>query len=54
MFENDIEGKIDDIFESHLGLSNIVSEDSSTLALNFDELSLFSDVTWTTFDGKPI
>jgi hypothetical protein len=54
MFEQNIEKKVDDIFESHLGLSNIVSQDSSTLALNFNELNLFSDITWTNFDGKPL
>ena len=54
IFEQDIERKVDDIFESHLGLSNIVSEDSATLALNFDELNLFTDITWTTFGGKPL
>lgn len=54
MFEQSIEKKVDDIFESHLGLSNIVAQDSATLLLNFNELNLFSDISWTNFDGKPL
>lgn len=53
-FEQSIEKRVDDIFESHLGLSNIVCEDSATLALNFDELNLFTNISWTTFSGKPL
>jgi hypothetical protein len=54
IFEQDIERKVDDIFESHLGLSNIVAQDSSTLSVNFDEVNIFSDIKWTTFTGKPV
>jgi hypothetical protein len=54
IFEQDIEKKVDDIFESHLGLSNIVSQDSSTLSVNFDEVRIFDDILFTTFTGKPI
>jgi hypothetical protein len=54
IFEQDIEKKVDDIFESHLGLSNIVSQDSSTLSVNFDEVTIFDDILFTTFTGKPI
>lgn len=54
IFEQDITGRVDDIFESHLGLSNIVAQDSSTLSVNFDEVNIFSDIVWTTFTGKPV
>lgn len=54
IFEQDIEKKVDDIFESHFGLSNIVSQDSSTLSVNFDEVNIFDDILFTTFTGKPI
>jgi hypothetical protein len=53
-FENPIEKRVDDIFEAHLGLSSIVSNDSSTLLLNSDTLNVFSDIIWTDFGGKPI
>lgn len=49
-----IENKVDDIFESHLGLSNVVAQDSSTLAINSDGLDLFTDVKWTTYIDKPV
>lgn len=54
IYEQDIDKLVDDIFESHLGLSNIVSDDSSTLSFNFDQVNLFNGIRWTTFDGKPI
>jgi hypothetical protein len=54
IYQQNIEKLVDDIFESHLGLSNIVSDDSSTLSVNFDKVSLFSAIRWTNFEGKPI
>lgn len=54
LFENSIEGRVDDIFESHLGLSNVVAQDSSTLSLDSDGLDIFTNVTWSTFTGKPV
>lgn len=54
VFEQDIDRRVDDIFESHLGLSNIVAQDSSTLSVDFDEVNIFSDIKWTTFTGRPV
>lgn len=54
LFESPINKRVDDIFEAHLGLSSIVNDDSSTLLLNTDKLSIFSDILWTNFQGKPI
>ena len=45
---------VDDIFESHLGLSNIVSQDDTTISIDSDALDVFSDVKWTSFVGKPL
>jgi len=53
-YEIPIDKRVDDIFESHLGLSNIVAQDSSTLSINSEGLNVFSDIRWTTFDGKPV
>jgi hypothetical protein len=44
----------DDIFESYLGLSNVVAQDSSTLGINSDGLDLFTDIRWSNFSGKPV
>lgn len=54
IFESTIDGRVDDIFESHLGLSNIVAQDSSTLSLDSDGLDVFTNISWSTFDGKPV
>lgn len=54
LFERSINGRVDDIFESHLGLSNVVAQDSSTLSLDSDGLDVFSNVSWSTFTGKPV
>lgn len=54
IFEESILGKVDDIFESHLGLSNVVAQDSSTLGINSSGLEVFTDVKWSTFSGKPV
>lgn len=54
LFERDINGRVDDIFESHLGLSNVVAQDSSTLSVDSDGLDIFTNVTWSTFSGKPV
>jgi hypothetical protein len=53
-YEGPIIKKVDDIFESHLGLSNIVAQDDTTLTINSEGLNVFSDIRWTTFDGRPV
>jgi hypothetical protein len=53
-YESPIVKKVDDIFESHLGLSNIVAQDDTTLTINSEGLNVFSDIRWTTFDGRPV
>jgi hypothetical protein len=53
-YESSIEKRVDDIFESHLGLSNIVAQDNTTLSINSDSLNIFSGVRWTTFIGKTV
>lgn len=54
LFESSIDGKVDDIFESHLGLSNIVAQDSSTLSLDSDGLDIFTSISWSPFSGKAV
>jgi hypothetical protein len=53
-YELPIDKRVDDIFESYLGLSNIVAEDSTTLSINSEGLNVFSDIRWTNFSGKPV
>jgi hypothetical protein len=53
-YEIPIDKRVDDIFESHLGLSNIVAQDSSTLLVNSEGLTIFSDIKSTVFDGKSV
>ena len=45
---------VDDIFESHLGLSNIVSQDETILSIDSDALDFYYDIKWTNFTGKPL
>lgn len=54
LYTQSIDTKVDDIFESYLGLSNVVAEDTSTLSINSNGLDLFNDVQWTIFSGKPV
>lgn len=54
LYESSIENRVDDIFESHLGLSNIVAEDNSTLYVNYDNIKTFTDVDWSLFGGKVV
>jgi hypothetical protein len=54
VYESSIEGKVDDIFESHLGLSNIVAQDESLLYINSDDADLYTDFQWSFFSGKPV
>lgn len=54
IYESSIENKVDDIFESHLGLSNIVAEDDSTLYINYDNVKTFTDIEWSFFSGKVV
>lgn len=51
-FNQDIERSVDDIFESHLGLSHIVASDQTTLSLDNKDLLVYSDIEFTTFSGK--
>jgi len=53
-YESSITDRVDDIFESHLGLSNIVAQDESTLSINSEDVNVFSDIRWTNFSGKPV
>jgi hypothetical protein len=53
-YESPIIKRVDDIFESHLGLSNIVAQDDTTLTINSEGLNVFSDIRWTTFGGRPV
>lgn len=46
--------KVDDIFESHLGLSNIVAQDSSTLTITSETPKMYTGITWSLFSGKPV
>jgi hypothetical protein len=54
LYTQSIDTKVDDIFESHLGLSNVVAQDSSTLGINSDGLDIFTDIRWSNFSGKPV
>lgn len=54
VYESSIKDKVDDIFESHLGLSNIVAEDDSTLYINYDSLRTYVDIDWSFFSGKVV
>jgi len=54
LYTESIDTKVDDIFESYLGLSNVVAQDSSTLGVNSDGLDIFTDIRWTNFNGKPV
>jgi hypothetical protein len=54
LYTQSIDTKVDDIFESYLGLSNVVAQDSSTLGINSDGLDLFTDIRWSNFSGKPV
>jgi len=54
IYNQSIIKKVDDIFESHLGLSNIVAQDSSTLTLTSDSTKLYTGITWSLFSGKPV
>lgn len=54
IYDNSISNIVDDIFESHLGLSNIVSQDETILSIDSDALDFYYDVKWTNFTGKPL
>ena len=54
LYEQSIDKRVDDIFESHLGLSNLVAQDDSILYINSEDLDLYTDIKWTTFIGKPV
>jgi hypothetical protein len=54
VYEGNIDKKVDDIFESHLGLSNIVAQDESTFFINSNDIDIFTDIQWSLFSGKPV
>jgi len=54
IYQSSIENKVDDIFESHLGLSNIVAQDESQLYINSDDVDLYTGFQWSFFSGKPV
>jgi hypothetical protein len=53
-YEKSLDKKIDDIFESHLGLSNIVVQDPSSILIQSDSTRVDSNISWATFSGKPL
>lgn len=53
VYEKSLESKVDDIFESHLGLSSIVISDSSTVVIRTERLDNYSGIVWSTFSGTP-
>jgi hypothetical protein len=54
VYKKPIENVVDDIYESHMGLSHIVASDSSTLTIDMKDLLVYSDIGWTTFSGKVV
>jgi len=54
LFNQNIERSVDDIFESHLGLSHIVASDQTTLSFDNKDLLVYNDIEWTTFSGKMV
>jgi len=53
-YQQDVDDQVDDIFESHLGLSNIVVEDPSSILIESDTTRINSNIEWTSFAGKPL
>jgi len=53
-FNQNIQNSVDDIFESHFGLSHIVASDATTLSLENKNLIVYNDITFTTFSGKMV
>jgi hypothetical protein len=53
-YQQNIEKEVDDIFESHLGLSNIVVEDPSSVLIESDTTRINSNIEWSIFAGKPL
>jgi hypothetical protein len=52
LYNSSINNIVDDIFESHLGLSNIVHQDSTTISVDLQALDFYSDVQWSNFNGS--
>ena len=42
------------IFNTYAGISSFVGNDNSTLSVNFDSVQVLNDVTWNTFEVKPV
>ena len=42
------------IYESYLGLSKAVSDDTSTLLINSDGINILTNVTWNEYSGRPV
>ena len=54
VYQQSIDNIVDDIFESHLGLSNIVVQDPVEISVDSEAVTMFSDIDITTFSGRPI
>jgi len=54
LYEQSIDKRVDDIFESHLGLSSLVAQDESTLLINSEDIDIYTDIKWNIFVGKPV
>jgi hypothetical protein len=42
------------IFNTYTGLSTFIGDDDSILSVNFDSVQVLNDVTWDTFEIKPV
>jgi hypothetical protein len=42
------------IFDTYSGLSSFIADDDSKLSVNFDSVQVLNDVTWDTFEIKPV
>jgi hypothetical protein len=42
------------IFNTYAGLSSFIGDDSSIMSVSFDSAQVLNDVTWDTFETKPV
>lgn len=52
IYDTSISDNVDNIFESYLGLSNIVVQDETTLSVDTELLEFYSDIKFTNFSGR--
>jgi len=52
MYDRSVSDNIDNIFESYLGLSNIVIQDETVLSVDTELLEFYSDIKFTNFSGR--